>query len=244
MAAKIEQLEQRLATMASFQHRSHLGGEAPTSYGGDDLFYMATVAQIEASVAVMRGVTQASEPCGATVELDPERGEAGRQAKLPQSLLLSEVVKTPSMVPTPPIKPIMGPTTSTSHVVDMDVSSSVVSWMVTSVLGSPSFSANDLMASGVDLTRVFWLVATLCEHGSVAAMSAEVCEGVDVGQPMAGDVAVEQPVISGVDSPWQAAMAKMDVLPTRLAIDHDRLTPSVCMLDNWSGIFRLVNPTG
>ncbi len=44
MVVRIEQLEQRLATMASFQHRSHSGSEAPTSYGGDDLFYMASVA--------------------------------------------------------------------------------------------------------------------------------------------------------------------------------------------------------
>ncbi len=71
MAAKIEQLEQRLATMASFQHRSHSRGKVPTSYGGDDLFYMASVAQIEVSVAVTRGVTRASKPRGATVELDP-----------------------------------------------------------------------------------------------------------------------------------------------------------------------------
>ncbi len=83
MVVKIEQLEQRLATMASFQHRSHSGGEAPTSYEEDDLFYMVSVAQIEASVAVTRGVTRASEPRGATVELDPQRGEAGRQARLP-----------------------------------------------------------------------------------------------------------------------------------------------------------------
>ncbi len=112
--------------MASFQHRSHSGGEAPTSYGGDDLFYMANVTQIETSVVVMRGITQASEPRGATVELDPQRGEAGRQAKLPQSFLLSEVVRTPSMVPTPPIEPTVGPTVLTSRVVDTDVSSSVV----------------------------------------------------------------------------------------------------------------------
>jgi hypothetical protein len=57
MVARIEQLEQRLATMPSFQHRSHSRGEAPTSYGGDDLFYMASVAQIEASIVVTRGVT-------------------------------------------------------------------------------------------------------------------------------------------------------------------------------------------
>ncbi len=71
MVARTEQLEQRLATMASFQHQSHSRGEAPTSYGGDDLFYMASVAQIEASVTVTRSVIRASEPRGATVELDP-----------------------------------------------------------------------------------------------------------------------------------------------------------------------------
>ncbi|CAK9874863.1 unnamed protein product [Sphagnum jensenii] len=139
MATRIEQLEQRLATMASFQHQSHSKGEAPTSYGGDDLFYMASVAQIEAFVTVTRGVTRASEPRGAIVELDPHR-------------------------------------------VDTDISSSVMSRMVTSLLGSPTFSANDLMALGVDLTRVFRLTSTLCERGTVVATSAEVCEGVDVGQ--------------------------------------------------------------
>jgi hypothetical protein len=243
MATRIEQLEQRLATMASFQHQSHSRGKAPTSYGGDDLFYMASVAQIEASVVVTRGVTRASEPRGATVELDPHRGEAGRQARLPQSFLLFEVVRTPSMVPTLPIEPTMEPMASTSRVVDTDISSSVMSRMVTSVLGSPTFSANDLMTSGVDLTRVFRLATALCEHGSVVATSAKVCEGVDVGQLVVGDVVVEQPVVSGVDSPWQATTAKMDVLPARPAIDHERLTPGVCMLDNRSGIFRLVSPT-
>jgi hypothetical protein len=39
-------------------------------------------------------------------------------------------------------------------------------------------------------------------------------------------------------------MAKIDALPARPAIDRERLTPGVCMLDNWSGIFRLVSPTG
>jgi hypothetical protein len=84
----------------------------------------------------------------------------------------------------------------------------------------------------------------LCECGSVVATSAEVCEGVDVGQLVAGDVVVEQPVVSCVDSPWQATTTKMDALPARLAIDHERLTLGVCMLDNRSGIFRLVSPTG
>jgi hypothetical protein len=44
---------------------------------------MASVTQIEAFVTVMRGVTRASESRGAIVELDSQRGETSRQAKLP-----------------------------------------------------------------------------------------------------------------------------------------------------------------
>ncbi len=142
---------------------------------------MAIVTQIEASVVVTRGVTRASKPRGATVDLDPQRGEASRQAKLPQSFLLSEVVRTPSMVPTPPIEPIVRLVASKSRVMDTDVSSSVMLQMVTSMLGSPSFLTNDFMALGVDLARVFWLTATLCEPGNVVVTNIEVCEGVDVG---------------------------------------------------------------
>jgi hypothetical protein len=69
--------------MASLQHRSHSRSEASTSYRGNDFSYMASVAQIEAFVIVTRGFTRALEPCGATVELDPQRGEHGRQAKFP-----------------------------------------------------------------------------------------------------------------------------------------------------------------
>jgi hypothetical protein len=88
---------------------------------------MASVAQIEASVVVTRSIIRASEPRGATMELDPQRGETSRHAKLPQSFLLFEVVRTPSMVLTPPIKSTVGPTTLTSRVVDTNVSSNAVS---------------------------------------------------------------------------------------------------------------------
>jgi hypothetical protein len=35
----------------------------------------------------------------------------------------------------------------------------------------------------------------------------------------------------------------MDALPARPTIDHERLAPSVRMLDNQNGIFQLVSPT-
>jgi hypothetical protein len=132
---------------------------------------------------------------------------------LPQSFLLSEVVTTPSMVPTPPVEPTMGLVASTSRVVDTDVTSSAMSWMVTLVLGSPSFSASDLMVSRVELARVFRLTSTLFDHGSVIVTTTEVCEGVNVGQLVARDV-VEQPMISCLDSPCQVVVVNMNTLPT------------------------------
>jgi hypothetical protein len=62
---------------------------------------------------------------------------------LRQSFLLFEVVRTISMVLTPPIELTVGPAASTSRVVDTNVSSNAVSRMATLVLGSPSFLASD-----------------------------------------------------------------------------------------------------
>ncbi|OAE32065.1 hypothetical protein AXG93_2278s1450 [Marchantia polymorpha subsp. ruderalis] len=95
MTARIEQLEQRLADMAG------LGASTSTSYEGEDFFYLASVAQVEASVAVIIGGVCTSESRGATVELDPQRDEGGRYSKLPQSFLLSEVGRSSSMRPAP-----------------------------------------------------------------------------------------------------------------------------------------------
>ncbi|CAK9275493.1 unnamed protein product [Sphagnum jensenii] len=81
-------------------------------------------------------------------------------------------METKNLESVKPIEPTMEPTASTSRVMDTDISSSVVSRMVTSVLGSPTFSANDLMASGVDLTRVFQLAATFPWQAAAAKMDA------------------------------------------------------------------------
>jgi hypothetical protein len=78
------------------------------------------------------------------------------------------------MVLTPPIEPTMGPATLTSRVMDMDVSSNAMSRMSTSVLGSPSFSASDLMASGIDLALVFRLI-TICVNVGVLLLRVSRC---------------------------------------------------------------------
>jgi hypothetical protein len=107
------------------------------------------------------------------------------------------------------------------------------------MLGSPSFSASDLMASGVDLAPVFRLTSTLCEHASVVATSVKVCEGVDVGQPMARDVAVEQPVISGVDSPWQVATIKW----THYQLDQPLIVRSIGQLEWYFSVGESYGPS-
>ncbi|BBN20292.1 hypothetical protein Mp_8g17980 [Marchantia polymorpha subsp. ruderalis] len=230
MAARIEQLEQRLATMAG------LGASTSTSYEGEDFSYLASAAHVEASVAVTRGGARTSEPRGANVELDPQRGEGGRQSRLPQSFLLSEVGSSSSMRPAPPTDTRVRTEVLTSSVVDAYVPSSAVMRMATSVLRSPLFSATELIDSGIDLARVFRVAATSCEHGRVAATSAEIREDT-VEDPSSTSTLFEEMT-------WQAAEARMESLPARPAIDRESIVPGVCMVDNRSGLFRLVSSTG
>ncbi|OAE18497.1 hypothetical protein AXG93_163s1300 [Marchantia polymorpha subsp. ruderalis] len=148
-----------------------------------------------------RGAARAPEPRDATGELDPHRGEGGRHARLPQSFLLSEVGSTSSMRLVPP-SDLSGRTkTSTSRVVNTDTPSSVVTRMASSVMKSLVFLATELMDSGINLARVFCASATLCERGSITAMSAEIGETIDEELPSTTP--------SSDESTWQAAAAPM-----------------------------------
>ncbi|PTQ27347.1 hypothetical protein MARPO_0204s0011, partial [Marchantia polymorpha] len=196
IAARIEQLEQRLAAMVSS------GASTSTSYEEEDFPYLASAAQVEASVAVTRGAARALEPRGATGELDPQRGEDGRQARLPQSFLLLEVGSTSSMRPVPPSDLSGRSETSTARVVYTETPST----------------------------------ATLCERGSITATSAEI--GETIGEELSSTTS------SSDESTWQAAAARMESLPARPAIDRERVVPGVCMVDNRSGVFRLVSAIG
>ncbi|OAE27201.1 hypothetical protein AXG93_4311s1000 [Marchantia polymorpha subsp. ruderalis] len=69
MAAWIKQLEQRLDAMATS------GERASSSHVGEDFSYLASAAQVETSVGVMRVAARALEPSDVTVELDPQRDE-------------------------------------------------------------------------------------------------------------------------------------------------------------------------
>lgn len=59
-----------------------LGPSTSTSYEAEDFYYLASAAQVEASIAVTRGGACTSEPRGATLEFDPHMGKGGHQVKL------------------------------------------------------------------------------------------------------------------------------------------------------------------
>lgn len=76
--------------------------------------------------------------------------------------------------------------TSSSHVVSREIPSSAVMRMTTSMMRSPLFFVTELMASGIDLARVFCVATTMCDRGSVTATNLEICKGT-VGKHFACD---------------------------------------------------------
>ncbi|OAE26687.1 hypothetical protein AXG93_3582s1000 [Marchantia polymorpha subsp. ruderalis] len=68
MIARIEQLQEKLVAITD------LGASTSTSYEEEDFSYLASAAQVEASVVVTRGDARASKPRGAAVELDLQKG--------------------------------------------------------------------------------------------------------------------------------------------------------------------------
>ncbi len=144
---------------------------------------------VEARAAVTRGKAKAQEPCGATVELDPQRGEGGRQARLPQSFLLSEVVRTPVMVPTPAVDVVLTSVNSHNNLDSVtgvqkkregqdnlhpDIEGRPLGAAVAAAntnLGAakalcelPLFSATQMQTVGFEVVEVFKLAASFCAN--------------------------------------------------------------------------------
>ncbi|CAM6111262.1 unnamed protein product [Calypogeia fissa] len=240
MAARIEELEQRIASMAVAHPRSGSGVGASTSYGGEpnDYTFMAGVAQVEASTAVTWSVARSVEPRGTSVELDPQRGDASRQVRLPQSFTLSEAFRTTSMVPRRLSDEAAGVEGATLRGGATGASSNSVLRAATALVRSPLFSARELMELGLEMGPVFRQAAILCESGGVSAASAEV------GEDLVLDPPVDLGVSSSMEDTWQAAAARLEDLPARPAIDRARVAPQVVMVDNRSGIFQMVSPAG
>jgi hypothetical protein len=172
-------------------------------------------------------------PRGASPSLDPQRGKGNKQARLPESFTLGEVVPTSSVVlsirvrvPSP--KVAQGGTESVE-------APGVVSAAVARVYQAPLLSA--AMVSQMDFSPavVFKMVATMCERGSSTATNA-----------MKTKVHLK-PVVDSEEYTVQellAAAARVKTMPARPAIERSSISPGVVVVDNSQGIFQLVGPKG
>jgi hypothetical protein len=106
-------------------------------------------------------------PRGASPSLDPQRVEGNKQARLPESFTLGEVVLTSSMVP--PIRERVPSAKVAQGGAESVEASGVVNVAVARVYQAPLFSA--AMVSRVDFSPavVFKMVAAMCERGSSTA---------------------------------------------------------------------------
>ncbi|CAM6102925.1 unnamed protein product [Calypogeia fissa] len=173
---------------------------------------------MEASAAMTQSVTHTVEPRDASVELDPQRGEASHQVRLPQSFTLSEALRTTSMVPRQPRDEAAGMEDATLRGGATGASSKLVLRATTSLLRSPLFSARELMELGLEMGPVFRQATVLCESRGMSA-SAKVCKDPGLDPP------VEPVVSTRVEDTWQAAAVRLEDLPASPAIDHVRVAP-------------------
>lgn len=216
---------------------------------------------VEARAAVTRGKAKAQEPHGAAVELDPQRGEGGRQARLPQSFLLSEVVRTPVMVPTLAVDVVLTSVNSQNNLDSVtgaqkkregqdnlhpDTEGRPFGAAVAAAntnLGSakalcevPLFSATQMQTVGFEVAEVFKLAASFCANAVEGQLdqnsTTPSCE--KAGKDLPDE---KEPT-------WHAAAARLVNLSARPAIERTLIRPNVILLDNRNKVLRMVGPAG
>jgi hypothetical protein len=100
-------------------------------------------------------------PCGTSPNLDPQRGEGNKQARLPESFILGEVVPTSSMVP--PIRVRVPSTKIAQGGVEPVEAPGVVSEAAARMCQAPLFSAAMVSRAEFSPATIFKMVATMCE---------------------------------------------------------------------------------
>jgi hypothetical protein len=151
-------------------------------------------------------------PRGASSSLDPQRGEGNKQARLPKSFTLGEVVPTSSVVP--PIK---------VRVPSAKIAQGVVSEAATWVCQAPLFPVAMVSQADFSSAAVFKIVATMCERGSSTATNAMKTE-VHL-EPVVDN---EEDIVQGLLS----AVARVKTMPAKPAIERSSISPGVVVVDN------------
>jgi hypothetical protein len=193
------------------------------------------------------------------VELDPQRGEGGRQARLPQSFLLSEVVRTPVMVPTSAVDVVLTSVNSLNnldsvteaqkkregqdnlHLATEGRPFGATIAAANTNLGAakalcevPLFSATQMKIVGVEVAEVIKLASSFCANAVKGQLdhnpTTPSCEKAVEDLPRE-----KEPTC-------HAAAARLVNLLARPAIEKTLIQPNVIFLDNCNKVFRMVGP--
>jgi hypothetical protein len=172
-------------------------------------------------------------PRGASPSLDPQHGEGNKQARLPESFTLGEVVPTSSKVPPIRVKvPSAKIAQSGAKQVEAPgVVGEATAWMCQ----VPLFPTAMVSRADFSPAAVFKMVATMCEQGSSTATNA-----------MKTEVHLE-PVVDSEEDTVQRLLsitARVKTMPARPAIEMSSISLGVVIIDNSQGIFKLVGPKG
>jgi hypothetical protein len=172
-------------------------------------------------------------PRGASSNLDPQRGEGNRQAQLPESFTLEEMVPTTSMVY--PSRVEASSNRPAQRGAKPTKASGVVQEVASLIYQASLFSA--AMASHTDFkpVAIFKRAATMCESGHYT-VATTLKTAVDAEQV----VESQEDKVQGLFS----AAARVKTMPARPAIERSSITPSIVVVDNSQSIFQLVGPKG
>jgi hypothetical protein len=164
-------------------------------------------------------------PRGACSNLDPQRTEDNRQARLPESFTLEEIVPTTSMVYPSRVE------ASSNRPVQRSAKSAKASRVVQEaaslIYQTSLFSAAMASHANFSPAAVFKRAATMCELGHYT-----------VATTLKTAVDAEQLVES------QEATARVKTILARPVIERSSITQGVVVVDNSQGIFQLVGPKG
>jgi hypothetical protein len=177
--------------------------------------------------------TPKDAPRGASPSLDPQRGEGNRQAWLPESFTLDEMVPTSSMVPPSRMEALSNQLArgGARHV----EASGVVYEAATLVCQASIFSATMMVHPDFSPTAIFKMAATMYELGnSMVAKALKTKVQAEEAEKSQEDT------VQGLLS----AATHVKTMPTRPAIERSSIIPRVVVVDNFQGIFQLVGPKG
>jgi hypothetical protein len=172
-------------------------------------------------------------PRGASSNLDPKRGEGNRQARLPESFTLEEMVPTTSMVY--PSRMEASSNRPSQRGARPTKASGVVQEAASLIYQASLFSAAMVSHSDFSPAAVFKRTTTMCESGH-STVATTLKTAVDAEQV----VESQEDTMQGFFS----AAARVKTMPARPEIERSSITPGVVEVDNSLGIFRLVGPKG